>query len=242
MGVEIGPPGKGLDPSRGRFYPVAMFTGLVEGMGTVVAREAVAAGTHLWVDLGPLAEGLALGDSVCTAGACMSVAAQEGTTVRYDVSPESLDKTTLGSLEKDSKVNIERSLRVGDRLGGHFLSGHVDGLGTFVGAEQQGDFAVYTFQVPASFWPFLVSKGSVGIEGVSLTVAEMKPDHGFTVALIPETLSRTTLGALKPGSKVNLEGDLLGKYVLRFLEQKSEDPEGLAEALRILGNPESTLP
>ncbi|MGB0952277.1 MAG: riboflavin synthase [Planctomycetota bacterium] len=219
-----------------------MFTGLVEGMGTVKATEAVAAGHHLWVDLGPLAEGLALGDSVCTAGACMSVAVLDGQTVRYDVSPESLSKTTLGELQEGSKVNIERSLRVGGRLGGHFLSGHVDGLGTYVGAEQQGDFAVFTFQVPASFWPFLVSKGSVGIEGVSLTVAEMKPDHCFTVALIPETLSRTTLGDLKPGAKVNLEGDLLGKYVLRFLEQKSQDPEALADALRNLGNPDSILP
>ena len=219
-----------------------MFTGLVEGMGVVEATEAVAAGTRLWVELGALAEGLALGDSVCTSGACMSVAALEGTRVRYDVSPESLSKTTLGSLVNGSKVNVERSLRVGDRLGGHFLTGHVDGLGTFVGAEQQGDFAVYTFQVPADFWPYLVSKGSVGIEGVSLTVAEMKPDRCFTVALIPETLSRTTLGALKPGASVNLEGDLLGKFVLRFLEQKSQDPEALTDALRNLGNPDSTLP
>ncbi|MHC4379694.1 MAG: riboflavin synthase [Planctomycetota bacterium] len=218
-----------------------MFTGLVEGMGTVEARCSAEAGEQLWVDLGPLAEGLALGDSVCTSGACLSVAAQEGSQVRFDVSPESLSKTTLGSLVNGSKVNVERSLRVGDRLGGHFLSGHVDGLGSFVGREQQGDFALFTFRSSPGFWPFLVSKGSVGIEGVSLTVAELVEDFRFTVALIPETLHRTTLGALQPGDSVNLEGDLLGKYVLRFLAQKTENPHGLQEALGNLGNPDSPL-
>lgn len=218
-----------------------MFTGLVEGMGTVHARHSVKAGEQLWVDLGPLAEGLALGDSICTSGACLSVAAQEGSLVRYDVSPESLQKTTLGSLKEGSKVNVERSLRVGDRLGGHFLSGHVDGLGSFLHREEQGDFAVFTFQTSASFWPFLVSKGSVGIEGVSLTVAELLEDLRFTVALIPETLHRTTLGELQMGDSVNLEGDLLGKYVLRFLAQQTENPAGLQEALGILGNQDSPL-
>ena len=202
-----------------------MFTGLVEGMGEIQAREPVEAGEHLWVELGALADGLALGDSVCTSGACLSVAVVDGTKVRYDVSPETLDKTTLGNLASGSKVNVERSLRVGDRLGGHFLTGHVDGLGTYLGCEQQGDFSVYRFETPVSFWPYLVSKGSVGIEGVSLTVAELLDPCQFTVALIPETLSRTTLGALLPGAKVNLEGDLLGKYVLRFLEQRGQNPE-----------------
>lgn len=218
-----------------------MFTGLVEGMGTVHARHPIEEGEQLWVDLGNLAEGLALGDSVCTSGACLSVASQEGSRVRYDVSPESLQKTTLGSLEKGSKVNVERSLRVGDRLGGHFLSGHVDGLGTFLKREEQGDFALFTFQTPASFWPFLVSKGSVGIEGVSLTVAALLEDRCFTVALIPETLQKTTLGSLQAGDPVNLEGDLLGKYVLRFLAQKTENPRGLEEALGNLGNQDSPL-
>lgn len=202
-----------------------MFTGLVEGIGVIQAREAVKAGEYLWVELGDLADGLALGDSVCTSGACLSVAEIDGSKVRYDVSPETLDKTTLGALVVGSKVNVERSLRVGDRLGGHFLSGHVDGLGTYLGCEPQGDFSVYRFETPVSFWPYLVSKGSVGIEGVSLTVAELLKPYQFSVALIPETLSRTTLGGMKPGAKVNLEGDLLGKYVLRFLEQRAQNPE-----------------
>ncbi len=211
-----------------------MFTGLVEGMATVVERCAGQAGEQLWVDLGPFAKGLQLGDSVCTSGVCLSVAAQRENLVRYDVSPETLDKSTLGGLGVGSKVNVERSLRLGDRLGGHFLSGHVDGLGTLLATEQQGDFAVYRFATPPSFWPFLVAKGSVGIDGVSLTVAEMLPNFEFSVALIPETLSRTTLGQLQPGDAVNLEGDLLGKYVLRYLQLHQTNPESLAETLSAL--------
>lgn len=200
-------------------------------MGTVVGLEQASAGLRLSIDLGPFAEGVGHGDSICTAGTCLSVIHQEGTVVSYDLSPETLEKTSLGQLVVGSKVNVERSLRVGDRLGGHFLSGHVDGLGEMVGSEQQGDFEVHTYSCPPEVWPFLVSKGSVGVEGVSLTVASLEPDHRFTVALIPETLENTTLGGLKPGDRLNLEGDLLGKFVLRFLQQASIDPESLRAAL-----------
>lgn len=210
-----------------------MFTGLVEGMGTVLALEPAQEGLRIIVDLGPFAQGVGLGDSICTGGTCLSVTTINGSVVSYDVSPETLEKTSLGGLEKDSKVNIERSLRVGDRLGGHFLTGHVDGLGSLVAIEQQGDFAVYTFECPSHVWPLLVSKGSVGVEGVSLTVASLENDRQFTVALIPETLERTTLGALKPGMPVNLEGDMLGKYVLRFLQQASADPDALKKTLSL---------
>ncbi len=208
-----------------------MFTGLVEGMGTVLALEPAQEGLRIVVDLGEFAAGVGLGDSICTGGICLSVTSIDGTKVSYDVSPETLEKTSLGSLEPGSKVNIERSLRVGDRLGGHFLTGHVDGLGSLVEVEQQGDFAVFTFECPMSVWPLLVSKGSVGVEGVSLTVASLEDDRHFTVALIPETLERTTLGILKPGMSVNLEGDMLGKYVLRFLQQAGTDPDALRTAL-----------
>ncbi|MDP7062458.1 MAG: riboflavin synthase [Planctomycetota bacterium] len=210
-----------------------MFTGLVEGIGTVLALEPAEQGLRIVVDLGPLAQGVGLGDSICTGGTCLSVTTIDGSVVSYDVSPESLEKTSLGNLKDGSKVNIERSLRVGDRLGGHFLTGHVDGLGSLVAIEQQVDFAVYTFECPPHLWPLLVSKGSVGVEGVSLTVASLEKDRQFTVALIPETLERTTLGGLKPGNPVNLEGDLLGKYVLRFLQQTSVDPDALRKALSL---------
>jgi riboflavin synthase len=210
-------------------YP--MFTGLVEGMGTVVALEPAQAGLRIVVDLGPFAEGIARGDSICTGGTCLSVTSKDGSLVSYDVSPETLQKTSLGSLICGSKVNIERSLRVGDRLGGHFLTGHVDGLGSLVSVEKQGDFAVFTFACPPNVWPLLVSKGSVGVEGVSLTVASLENGQRFTVALIPETLERTTLGTLELGMPVNLEGDMLGKYVLRFLQQAGTDPDALRLAL-----------
>jgi len=208
-----------------------MFTGLVEGMGTVLALEPAQEGLRILIDLGPLADGVGLGDSICTGGTCLSVTSIEGSVVSYDVSPETLDLTSLDSLKTGSKVNVERSLRVGDRLGGHFLTGHIDGLGSLVATEQQGDFAVFTFECPAKVWPLLVSKGSVGVEGVSLTVASLEEGQRFTVALIPETLERTTLGALKPGMPVNLEGDMLGKYVLRFLQQASTNPDALRQAL-----------
>ena len=148
----------------------------------------------------------------------MTVEALDGTTARFGVSPESLDRTTLGRLGPQGRVNLERSLRVGDRLGGHFLTGHVDALGELLAIERQQDYAEYRFRAPLDFAPLLVPKGSVGIDGVSLTVAALD-GADFTVALIPETLQRTTLGGMEPGHAVNLEGDLLGKYVLRILEQ-----------------------
>ena len=137
--------------------------------------------------------------------------------------------TTLGALAVGDRVNLERSLRVGDRLGGHFLTGHVDGLGELLAVEQQGEFAEYTFAAPPALRPLLVEKGSVGVDGVSLTVARLG-EADFTVALIPETLERTTLGGLAPGAPVHLEGDLLGKYVLRAFELAERDPEALRAA------------
>ena len=211
----------------------AMFTGLVEGLGTVLAAREEGGGRVLEIDLGPLAEGAGLGDSVCLGGACMTVDALDGSVAAFRVSPESLRRTTLGALEPGGRVNLERSLRVGDRLGGHFLSGHVDGLGELLAIEQQQDYAEYAIGFPPGFAPLLVPKGSVGVEGVSLTVASLAADR-FVVALIPETLRRTTLGGLQPGAALNLEGDLLGKYVLRALALAEGAPATLRDALASL--------
>lgn len=208
----------------------AMFTGLVEGIGTVRGAREDGQGRLLEVDLGPLAEGVALGDSICLSGACMTVDALTGSTAAFRVSPESLAKTTLGAAAPGSPLNVERSLRVGDRLGGHFLTGHVDGLGELLAIAAQGAYAEYRFRAPAALAPLLVAKGSVGVDGVSLTVAALD-GADFTVALIPETLRRTTLGALTPGAAVNLEGDLLGKFVLRALAATGAVPASLGDAL-----------
>jgi riboflavin synthase len=195
-----------------------MFTGIVERAAPLVAREEIPGGLRLTLDLGACAEGLQHGDSVCVAGACLTVITRDGTLAGFDLSMETLDKTRLGEVQVGQALNVERSLRVGDRLGGHFVSGHVDGLGEVLAVEDQEDFSVHTYRAPAAIHAYLVPKGSVTIEGVSLTVAELLPDGVFTVALIPETLQRTTLGGEKPGDRVQMEGDLLGKYVQRAVE------------------------
>lgn len=210
-----------------------VFTGLIEGLGDVRAARQDGLGRVLEVELGPLAEGVQLGDSICLSGACMTVDGLDGSVAAFRVSPESLAKTTLGAAAEGGQLNLERSLRVGDRMGGHFLTGHVDGLGELLEIGQQGDYAEYRFQAPAAMAPLLVSKGSVGVDGVSLTVASLD-DACFMVALIPETLRVTTLGRLKPGAAVNLEGDLLGKYVLRALASTGAAPDSLRDALASL--------
>ncbi|RMH01268.1 MAG: riboflavin synthase [Planctomycetota bacterium] len=194
-----------------------MFTGIVERAVPVVGRDEIPGGLRLILDLGPCAEGLQRGDSVCVAGACLTAIALEGTRAGFDLSQETLEKTRFTEIRVGDRVNVERSLRVGDRLGGHFVTGHVDGLGEVVGIEDQEDFSVHSYRAPERIRPWLVPKGSVAVEGVSLTVAELGPDGVFSVALIPETLQRTTLGGLAPGDRIHLEGDLIGKYVERIL-------------------------
>ncbi len=207
-----------------------MFTGIVEGTATVTRAESRPEGLYLELDPGPLAEGVGHGDSVCVAGVCLTVISREGSRLGFDLSQETLDRTRLGRIGPGERLNVERSLRVGDRLGGHFVTGHVDGLGEVVQVEPQGDFAVHAYRAPEALEPLLVPKGSVAVEGVSLTVAALRPGGVFEVALIPETLERTTLGTLRPGDPLHLEGDLLGKFVLRYLALAAERP-GLRESL-----------
>lgn len=214
----------------GRCYPPGVFTGLVEGTGIVRANRAETGGRVLEVDLGPLADGTALGDSICVSGACLTVAGLEGEVARFALSPETLERTGLGLLGPGSRVNLERSLRVGDRLGGHFLTGHVDGMGSLAERRPQGGFATFRFTAPAALLPLLVEKGSVGVDGVSLTVARLLPD-GFEVALIPETLARTTLGDAREGHPVHLEADLLAKHLARLAWCAAEDSAALRSAL-----------
>lgn len=207
-----------------------MFTGIVEGTATVTRAEERPPGLFLELALGPLAEGVGRGDSVCVAGTCLTVVGREADRLGFDLSRETLERTRLGRVRPGEPLNVERSLRVGDRLGGHFVTGHVDALGEVVRVERQGDFAVHAYRAPETLEPLLVPKGSVAVEGVSLTVAALHPGGVFEVALIPETLERTTLGGLRPGDPVHLEGDLLGKFVLRYLALAAERP-GLRESV-----------
>jgi len=192
-----------------------MFTGLVETIGEVVSVERTAAGLGLAVDLKEAGEGVARGDSINLSGACQTVAAIEGAVAAFDTVAETLARTTLAAWGPGTAVNVERSLRPGDRLGGHFVAGHVDGTGRVVENGQRGGGWVLRVEVPPDLAPEIAPKGSIAIEGVSLTVVEAGPT--VSVALIPTTLAETTLGRLKAGDRVNVETDLLAKYVRRAL-------------------------
>lgn len=198
------------------WYPSGMFTGIVETIGEVRAARATAVGRRLEVALGPAAEGVRRGDSISLSGCCQTVAELAGTTAAFDCVPETLRRTTLGDLKAGARVNVERSLALGDRLGGHFVTGHVDGVARLAERREAGGERLWTFQADAPLLDQMVAKGSVAVDGVSLTLVDVTA-AGFSVALIPTTLAETTLAALRPGDGVNVETDLLGKYVLKAL-------------------------
>ena len=177
------------------------------------------AGAHLTIETPRALARLALGESIAVNGACLTVTAMQGRRFRVDVSPETLRRTTLGTLAKDGRVNLERALRVGDRLGGHVVLGHVDGVGKLEKIEPDGDWLLYRFRAPRDLRAYLVEKGSIAVDGVSLTIFACRAGR-FTVALIPHTLARTTLGALRPGSGVDLEADVLLKHIAAMLESR----------------------
>ncbi|MFM8733600.1 MAG: riboflavin synthase [Pirellulales bacterium] len=193
-----------------------MFTGLVESLGRVVEAVAEPPGLRLVVDAGPIAADAALGDSICTSGCCLSVVRIDGSRLAFELGPETLARTTLGSLVAGSTVNLERSLRLADRLGGHLVTGHVDGMGRLASRVQEGDWVTCRFAAAPTLLAQMAGKGSVAVDGVSLTVVDVTPTE-FSVALIPHTLAHTTLGSLVVGGGVNLETDLVFKYVDRWL-------------------------
>ena len=192
-----------------------MFTGLVEAIGEVVSVDRTAAGLRLRVDLKDAAGGVATGDSINLSGACQTVAAIDGSVAAFDTVAETLARTTLASWGPGTAVNVERSLRPGDRLGGHIVAGHVDATGRIIENGERGGGWVLRIETPAELLPQIAPKASIAIDGVSLTVVEAGP--AVSVALIPTTLAETTLGRLKAGDRVNLETDLLAKYVRRAL-------------------------
>ncbi len=189
-----------------------MFTGIVEAQCQIASIRSTADGARLVVDLGSLEELPCVSDSVCIQGVCLTATHLEGSRVSFDVVRETLSRTTLGDLRPGSKVNVELSLRVGDRMGGHFVLGHVDAVATLIEAVRQKDSLMITVRSPEPLRPLIAEKGSVTLDGVSLTVARLKPG-AFQVALVPYTAEVTTLGALRPGSKINLEVDVLARYV-----------------------------
>jgi riboflavin synthase len=195
---------------------LVMFTGLVETIGTVVSAGPSAAGLRLRVDLGRAAEGVRQGDSIALAGVCQTVAAVEGAVAALDVVAETLARTTVGRWQAGTRVNVERSLRPSDRLGGHFVAGHVDVAGRIIESGRRADGWWLGVEAPADLFAEIAPKGSIAIDGVSLTVVEAAPPV-FSATLTPTTLRETTLGALAAGDLVNIETDLLAKYVRRAL-------------------------
>ncbi|MBW2713368.1 MAG: riboflavin synthase [Deltaproteobacteria bacterium] len=193
-----------------------MFTGIIETMGELIAIEREGDITHLRVRAPDVAEGLAIGDSVANNGVCLTVTSSAEGVMNFDAIQETLDKTSLGSLKVGDAINLERAMAADGRFGGHIVQGHVDTTGQVRTFEKQGDDVRLHIQTSEDFAELLVPKGSVTISGVSLTVVDVVKD-GFDVALIPVTLRDTTLGALQIGDPVNLEADIIGKYVQRYL-------------------------
>lgn len=198
-----------------------MFTGLVESLGRVAAVVPEPPGVRLVVAAPEIAADARLGDSICTSGCCLSVVQIEDGRLHFQLGPETLARTTLGGRAAGAAVNLERSLRLSDRLGGHIVTGHVDGVGQLAARVQEGDWVTCRFSAPPALLGQMAAKGSVAVDGVSLTVVEATADF-FSVALIPHTLACTTLGSLAVGDAVNLETDLLFKYVARLVAARDQ--------------------
>jgi len=193
-----------------------MFTGLIQEIGAIVAVRPTSTGRDLTVRGPRVAAGAALGDSIAVNGVCLTVTALTPDGFVCHAGAETLDRSTAGAWQPGRVVNLEPALRAGDRLGGHFVQGHVDGVGACRRRTPRGETVAFEFTAPAPLLTFMAEKGSIAVDGVSLTITGLTPD-GFGVAIIPHTLAATTLDTMQPGQEVNLEVDILAKYVRRAL-------------------------
>ena len=196
-----------------------MFTGLIEDLGTVAAVERVSKGVRLSVRT--RLDGLGHGASIAVDGVCLTAVELKGDRFTADVSAETLDRTTLGERKADDRVNLERPLALGDRLGGHLVLGHVDGVGELVRRTGEGEGVRIELRLPQGLAPLVVSKGSIALDGTSLTVNELLDPDRVALFIIPETLRSTTWGIKPVGAKVNVEADILGKHVARLMQFRS---------------------
>jgi riboflavin synthase len=197
-----------------------MFTGLIEQVGTIEALDYQDDG--LSIRIACALHPYTLGESIAVNGTCLTVKSFSDAHFDADASPETLDKTNLGSLSTGDRVHLERAMALGDRLGGHLVTGHVDGVGTVASQESEGDYLRVTFEVPNRLAPFLAPKGSITVNGVSLTVNAVEATR-FDVMLVPFTLDETTFGQMQPGARVNLEVDILAKYVASLMGKPGVD-------------------
>ena len=207
-----------------------MFSGIVEEMGVVKSLVPGLAGARLSILAGTVLKDLQLGESVSVSGACLTAAEVGETDFAVDVSVETLGVTTLGTLTAGAAVNLERALKLDDRLGGHLVTGHVDGTGILRERTQAGNTLLLTLEMPEPILRYCIPKGSITVDGVSLTINSVS-ENGVSVAIIPHTAKVTTLGIKQPGDAVNLESDLIGKYVERLLQNSGKLPEKAAPVI-----------
>jgi riboflavin synthase len=211
-----------------------MFTGIIETTGTIADARPVAGGRRLRVHVGPMAGECALGASISVDGVCLTVAAVAGEVIDFDVITETLSRSTLGGKGTGDRVNLERSLRVGDRLDGHFVQGHVDGTGTVVRVQSTPkEYVVHVRPEPALL-PYIIPKGAVTVDGISLTIASVDGDT-FSVALVPTTLERTTIGSRRTGQSVNIETDIIARSVVHRLSRSPASGGVTISSLREAG-------
>ncbi len=196
-----------------------MFSGIVESLGAVAELRDEPPGCTLVIREPKIAAETAVADSISVNGCCLTVVAADAETMAFQAGPETLKRTNLGDLKVGSPVNLERALKVADRLGGHFVSGHIDGTGQLIERTDMGEWSTFWFSVTPALARQMAPKASIAVDGVSLTIVDSEPDR-FSVALIPYTLAVTTLGPLKVGDRINLETDILAKYVERLVESQ----------------------
>ena len=197
-----------------------MFTGIIQGLGVLFARRPSGGGMIFGLEAGFALTDPEEGESIAVNGACLTARDIKGSRFYVDVSPETLKRTGLGRLQTGAEVNLERALRLGDRLGGHLVSGHIDAQGQVEQRQNAGDFTLFSFSLDPLFNKYVIEKGSIAINGVSLTVNTCERGR-FSLSIIPHTLAITTLGALKEGDWVNIEVDMIGKYVEKLLADRS---------------------
>jgi len=207
-----------------------MFTGIIEGLGAIAAVRPAGSGKRLTVAADFDLSGTRVGDSISVSGACLTAVAIAGRQFEVDVSPETLARTTLGSVRVGERVNLERALRLSDRIDGHLVSGHTDGTGTIDTREAAGNAVIVTVAVAEALTRYMIVKGSVAVDGVSLTINRLDPER-FSASIIPHTAALTTIGLKRTGERVNIEVDLIGKYVEKFLANQPRPPAGVSMEL-----------
>ena len=209
-----------------------MFTGIIEEIGSVISSSLTGGSGELQIGAALILEGCKLGDSIAVNGVCLTVTRIAGHEIAFDVSVETLSRSNLGTLKKGDQVNLERALAADGRFGGHMVSGHIDGTGTLNNHCREGNSIIFTFSAPPAITHYLIEKGSIAIDGISLTIAALTGDS-FSVAVIPHSLQQTTLGKKDIGARVNLESDLVAKYIEKLLQPENHNADKQTSALNL---------